>query len=239
MVNAVALEFDTYKNEDYINDPNDNHVSLHTANAAGQPVSATENNNFQIVNGIKFADGNDHTAVVTYSGTTLTVTVDGTFTKSWPLSLLSVMNLLNNEGEASTTPGSLAFVGFTAGTGGNFESHHIKSWSFQNLDNACAVGFSGSNCELNTIATSDICAKFATCDQCSQAVACCSWQSGACVASNSASTCPVTNPLIYWGIGLVCFIVVLSATAVFIYYRRSVVKSVNTGIESDNVYSSL
>lgn len=123
--NSLAVEFDTYYNSQY-EDPVSPHIAIqslgpspntpdHTpatgANLGGGPVVAT------------FADGNVHTATVTYDGNvTLQVQLDNAaiITATLPYPLATMLNLT----------GGNAYVGFTASTGGGSENTLITSWNW-------------------------------------------------------------------------------------------------------------
>jgi hypothetical protein len=61
---------------------------------------------------------------MTYDGTTLTMTITDTttpadtFTTSWPINI------------PATVGGNTAFVGFTAGTGGQTATQEIVNWTY-------------------------------------------------------------------------------------------------------------
>eukprot|EP00455_Lapot_gusevi_P010356 TRINITY_DN1467_c0_g1_i1.p1 TRINITY_DN1467_c0_g1~~TRINITY_DN1467_c0_g1_i1.p1 ORF type:complete len:219 (-),score=73.14 TRINITY_DN1467_c0_g1_i1:317-973(-) len=217
-------------------------------------VSALESlNDFRYfsLSNVRLADGNAHVATITYNSdaATLTVSLDnGRAEKQWGnVTLERIMNLID---------GRSAFVGFSASTGGNFESHHINSWQFWNMESKCTDGFTGDMCEVDTSETQGSCEKLTDCDQCSKAVGCCGWcsKNSKCVSMSGTSSgcsgdidyvCKRTNPLIYWGIGIVCFVVVLSGLALFIYWRRSRVRkytmdpSLDPDQKSESAYMQL
>jgi Legume lectin domain/MBG domain/YDG domain len=124
--NSIAIEFDTYYNSQY-QDPTGPHIGIQslgtqpntpdhtpaTGADLGGPVAAT------------FADGNVHTATITYDGiSTLSVYLDGS--TSPVLSSTVAINLNTLLG----LNGGPAFVGFTAATGGAQETGDILSWTW-------------------------------------------------------------------------------------------------------------
>lgn len=208
------------------------HKSINPSDA----VSARETGDSAfVVDAVTFADSKSHTVQIDYDGTakTLTVNIDSKVQKTW--ASLDLNLILGS---------STAYIGFTASTGGSFESHHISSWTFSNSGTAGVCANSGfdpaSNCLIFDDSSSgdQLCSKMSTCDQCYAAVGCCSWSGGACKVGVSSSTCSSTNVIIYYGIGLVGFVVLLSAAAIFIYYRRSQVKNYHIDPSLDDASSS-
>jgi len=133
--NSVAVEFDTFANKpgaplEGINDPNGNHVGVHTK---GQnPNSVAEADALAVSTSIpNMSDGAAHTARVVYqppSGVTpgLRVFVDNVTTPVLTLATFNMATTINlNAGRG--------FLGFTASTGAAWENHDILSWS------ACTV----------------------------------------------------------------------------------------------------
>jgi Legume lectin domain len=147
--NSLAIEFDTYQNED---DPNNNHVAIQSCGTAAnssdnlvggvigmpEPCNLAINANLPIT----LADGNPHTVTITYAPSslsncpaipsgpqqgstycsTLDVIVDGTdlFPGGVQVNLSTLLSL--NSGNA--------WVGFTAATGGGDDLQDILSWTF-------------------------------------------------------------------------------------------------------------
>lgn len=133
--NSVAVEFDTFANKpgaplEEINDPNGNHVGVHTRGQ--EPNSVLESNALGATTNIpNLSDGATHTARVLYqppSGVTpgLRVFVDNLTTPVITLATFDMAATINlNAGQG--------FLGFTASTGAAWENHDILSWT------ACTV----------------------------------------------------------------------------------------------------
>ena len=138
--NSLAVELDTFQNED---DPNGNHVSIQSCLTAPNSTDSgacriADNSNLLDGNGqtINLSDGNPHTVTVTYTPSTLSncgpnqtsscssidVILDGTdlFPNGGVLFDLTTIGL--NSGAA--------WVGFTAATGGGDNNQDIQSWTF-------------------------------------------------------------------------------------------------------------
>jgi hypothetical protein len=124
--NSIAIEFDTYDNSQF-DDPAGDHIGIQSRGTApnttdhtpavganlGGPVLAT------------FADGNVHTATITYDGSsTMSVYLDGSATpvlsSAVPINLNTLLGL----------SGGPAYVGFTAATGAAQENSDILSWTW-------------------------------------------------------------------------------------------------------------
>lgn len=132
--NSVAIEFDTYANPW---DPNNNHVSIQSCGTGPNDqhhVNSTCTSGRTGLNptifidstlGISLTDGNQHTAVVTYSPPSagvnnLTVTLDGS----------SVVAVAFDIASLGLDANADAYVGFTGSTGGGYENQDVVSWSF-------------------------------------------------------------------------------------------------------------
>lgn len=116
---SVGVEFDTWENTD-VNDPNDNHVGLDV----GGNITSVSTNTVLPGN----LEGHTWHIWVDYQGSTKNLQVR--------------MHSSNNRGSASkvldvtrdltSDIGQDVFVGFTAGTGGAYENHDVKSFYFVN-----------------------------------------------------------------------------------------------------------
>jgi hypothetical protein len=123
--NSIAVEIDTFCN-DYLEDPNDNHVSIHSqgqdpnsvhefaSTSLGGPRSAPVN----------MSDGQLHYGKIAYTSNTMTISIDGQKVVSTPVNLATLLSLDNGT----------AYVGFTSSTGLGSENHYIKSWSFSTIN---------------------------------------------------------------------------------------------------------
>ncbi len=126
---SAAIKFDLYPGLSttglYLNGaaPDDNTAATATSSGAIDVTSA----------GVDFHSGDLIRAALTYDGTTLTETMTdlsthATFTQTYPVNLVSVLG------------GSTAYLGFTAGTGGQSAQQDILSWSY----NAAFTGTPGA-----------------------------------------------------------------------------------------------
>lgn len=129
LTNSLAIEFDTYRN-DANNDPNDNHISVHSRGTAANDQSETASlgsaSNLQ-----NLWDGGIHTGMVEYIPGLLKIYLDNLVSPilTVPVDLSTWLAL--DDGQA--------WVGFTAGTGGSKENHDILAWSFRSLTPASPV----------------------------------------------------------------------------------------------------
>ena len=114
IANSVAVKFDIYDN----NGEGPNSTGLYT-NGASPTTPATT-----LGGGVNLHSGDIFHVVMSYDGTTLTMTITDTsntaqtFTTSWPINI------------PSTVGGNTAYVGFTGGTGGLTSTQEIITWSY-------------------------------------------------------------------------------------------------------------
>lgn len=120
MPESLAIEFDTFAA--FNDDPNDNHISIHTAGL--NPNSVDESFSLGstgtgLVPLLK--DGEIHQATIIYGMGMLDVFLDDPNIPvlAIPLDLESVLGLFNGT----------AYFGFTSATGSGFENHDILNWS--------------------------------------------------------------------------------------------------------------
>jgi hypothetical protein len=111
---SVAIKFDLYNN----NGEGDDSTGLYTDGAAPSTpfVDLTPS-------GIDLHSGDTMAVHITYDGTTLTMTitdavVNKTFTQSWPVNIPAVIG------------GTMAYAGFTGGSGGETASQKIETWTW-------------------------------------------------------------------------------------------------------------
>jgi hypothetical protein len=122
--NSIAIEFDTYENGQY-DDPAGSHIGIQSLGT--QPNTPDHTNasaNFGGPTLASFADGNVHTATITYDGSaTISVYLDGSATpvlsSAVPINLNTLLGLSGP-----------AYVGFTAATGAAQENSDILSWTW-------------------------------------------------------------------------------------------------------------
>lgn len=120
--NSVAIEFDTYANDEPgFDDPNGNHVSIHTTgtgtNSASHSYAIATNTNIP-----NLSDGLAHTVTIEYVNGALRIYLDGC-----PGLLLALP--FDFERRIALDNGR-AWVGFTAATGSAWERHLLHSWRF-------------------------------------------------------------------------------------------------------------
>jgi len=111
---SLAIEFDTFKNSD---DINDNHVSV-LVNGVVTDAIATEGYDGDL------NDGTDKFAWVEYDGSSNVLTVYVSETNSKPSE-----PLIETDIDLSSLVGDQAYAGFSAGTGGLYNNHDVLSWS--------------------------------------------------------------------------------------------------------------
>ena len=113
---SVAVKFDLYNSAG--EGPNSTGIFTNAAFPSVPAIDLTPS-------GIDLHSGRVLNVHMTYDGTNLAMTitdnvVNKTFTTSWPINI------------PATVGGSTAFVGFTAGTGGNTAIQEILNWTYGN-----------------------------------------------------------------------------------------------------------
>ncbi|MDP6537962.1 MAG: L-type lectin-domain containing protein [Planctomycetota bacterium] len=134
LVNSVAFEIDTWPNGFNVDpDPDDNHCSVHTNGQAENQPDET----FSIGRStfpFDASDGAVHSMRVVYLPGTLEVFVDGSTTAllsiAYDLELGGTWLNGNPVGGIDLMSGGMAYVGFTAATGGVAENHDVVSWEW-------------------------------------------------------------------------------------------------------------
>lgn len=121
--NSVAIEFDTFDNGVFGNDPNGNHVGIdlngNIQSVVTQPYATRFNNN------------SIYYAFVDYDGDNKKLEVRVSTTNSRPTDALLAYNV-----DLVTVLGtSDAYVGFGSGTGSGVGNHDILSWEFRDTYN--------------------------------------------------------------------------------------------------------
>lgn len=111
---SVTVKFDLFSNKT----EGPNSTGLYT-NAAGPTIPA-----ITLAGGVDLHSGHVFQVHMTYDGTTLTMTINdvtvpaNTFTTSWTVNI------------PTTVGATTAYVGFTAGTGGNTATQEILNWTY-------------------------------------------------------------------------------------------------------------
>jgi len=112
--NSVAVKFDLYSN----NGEGPNSTGLYLSGVSPTTPAVT-----LVGSPINLHSGDPFHVHLAYDGTNLTLTItdnttNGTFTQVWPVNIVG------------TVGGSVAYVGFTAGTGGLSAVQNIQNWTF-------------------------------------------------------------------------------------------------------------
>ena len=129
--NSAAVEYDTYNNGSFGNDPNGNHVGIDLGGNIQSVATALVTP--------RLNDSQIWFSWIDYDGTTGVMDVRLSLANARPATALlsSTFNLGTQLGTTS------AFVGFGSGTGAGFGNHDILSWEFRNtfapIDNGSEV----------------------------------------------------------------------------------------------------
>ena len=134
IVNSLVVELDTYSNGfgGVGSDPSPNHISVHT-NGTGENTQRETASIGWVTPSINMSDGQIHIVRVRYVPGTLEVFLDDMETPilSIPYDFATggtQVNSGNPVGGLNLLPGGKAYVGFTASTGGAWQSHELFSW---------------------------------------------------------------------------------------------------------------
>ncbi len=117
---SVAVEFDNFWNDNWVEDPNDNHIAIMSMGTA--PNSQDHGLAGLAINSSlpDFGQGSGtHTVIVEYTPGTMTVYMDDPTTPA----MTAALDL------ASTLDSDSGWLGFTASGATNFQNVQIKSWS--------------------------------------------------------------------------------------------------------------
>ncbi|MCG3123923.1 MAG: hypothetical protein GIKADHBN_02361 [Phycisphaerales bacterium] len=125
IANSIAVEFDTWLSSSCeagnVNDPSDNHVSIHTRGTAAN--SAAEQYSIGASSAIpNLSDGGVHLAVIHYENGVLSVFIDNVTSP--------VVSVAIDLSATLSLDAGRAWVGFTGATGGSTEHHDVLAWSF-------------------------------------------------------------------------------------------------------------
>ena len=201
---SVAVKFDLYSNQGEGTDS----TGLYT-NGASPTTPAVD----MTSSGVNLHSGDPMHAHITYDGTTLTltltdVTTNASFTTSWAVNIPTIVG------------GNVAYVGFTAGTGGNASVQSIQSWTFTSgtVQTTATPIFSpgtGSYTSAQTVTISDSTA-------------------GAVIYYTTDGTTPTTSSTRYTGAITVSSTETVQAMAVAVGYLQSAVASATYSISSGN-----
>ncbi len=121
---SIAVFFDTYRNEEE-GDPSDNYVAFCTYGKSSERRWPAPRLAFTPNLPVQLKDRNLHTARVLFQPPVLSVFLDDSLA---PV-LESVVDL-----SIVLDPQGMAWVGFTASTGGGYENHDILNWHFEGTD---------------------------------------------------------------------------------------------------------
>lgn len=117
IANSAIVEFDTYKNNSPVNDPDSNHIGFNTG---GSTTSLTT---VGVANA--FDNGTVWTVWVDYNGTTLEVRISDAATRP-----TGEATLAYNVNLSSVLGGSTAYFGFTAATASAYGNHEVLNFAY-------------------------------------------------------------------------------------------------------------
>jgi hypothetical protein len=131
---SLAVEFDTFYNPQ-IFDPNNNHVGIQSCGTAPNSFDhqGTCDLGLQPTLPVTLADGNPHKVQISYlphtNGVgTFSIEIDSQHVLSIGVNLATLLSLNGND----------AWVGFTAGSGADFEYGTVRNWTFATVGSALA-----------------------------------------------------------------------------------------------------
>ncbi len=118
--NCIAIEFDNWRNDEY-NEPNDNHIAIHTLGAAPNTAQTAGivaiNSNLPT----RLENGKKHTVRIEYEKGVIEIFLND----------LSVLKKQIDISKTLSLDNETAWVGFTASTGAAFCSQEIHAWQFK------------------------------------------------------------------------------------------------------------
>lgn len=126
---SVAIEFDTWQNgPGEANDPDDNHISVHTAGMGANNVDESYSIGRIDATAMPFRldDAVAHTVRVRYVPGTMEIYLDGSATPN--LTVRVNFSDIDGAGGSILDADGRAWIGFTAATGFAYETHDILSW---------------------------------------------------------------------------------------------------------------
>jgi len=154
--NGLAIELDIWDNAASTGDPDDNHISIQT----GGPGVLNPHHDYALglaSPGIMLANGAPHELLVAYSSGILEVAIDNIVYITVPYTFEDGGQYMNGIGAAGLDlQDGMAWMGFTASTGGATADHDILSWSFRKyggIDIECdpnATHSDGTSAKLDT-----------------------------------------------------------------------------------------
>jgi hypothetical protein len=154
--NGIAIELDIWDNGAFTGDPDANHISVQT----GGSGVLNPHHDYALglaTAGVALADGTVHSLLVAYSSGILEVAVDNIVYITVPYTFEDGGQYMNGVSAAGLDlPDGVAYMGFTASTGGLSGDHDILNWSFRKFGgieiecNPNAIHSGGTRAKLDT-----------------------------------------------------------------------------------------